>query len=112
MISFYHIQLQPNTDCITTSRGLSQKAKKEENVLQNILHLEQHIFCNTCASSNKSKSTWVVFTYKLTAVCSCTFQVSFTISDSIDTTTYQRNWQELTNKEFNSLSREYSKKYS
>jgi len=30
-----------NHSCIiTTSRGLSQKAWKEENVLQNILHLE------------------------------------------------------------------------
>ena len=43
-------------------------------------------FLQPCASSNKSKSTWVVFGRTSTAVCSCIFQVSFTTSASINTT--------------------------
>ena len=44
------------------------KGKNEENVLENILHLKKHIFCNTCASNKKSTSTWVVSKKGITAV--------------------------------------------
>jgi len=67
--------------------------KKEEkfvlqrkNVLEYILHMEKTHFLQPCASSNKSKSTWVVFGRTSTVVCSCIFQVSFTTSASINTT--------------------------
>ena len=75
MMSLYHIQLQLSTHehiCITTSRGLSQKAQKEENVLQNILHLLKFIFWASFLS--KPQRTTLVASKKChTAV----FQLAF-----------------------------------
>jgi len=53
-----------NHSCIiTTSRGLSQKAWKEENVLQSI-HFEQHIFCNLTHQATKQMHMGCFGTYK------------------------------------------------
>jgi len=51
---------QPITTHITTSRGLSQKVRKKRMFFRTFFTWN-NTFCSTCALSNKSKSTWVVF---------------------------------------------------
>jgi len=82
MMSFYHSQLQLIHSCIATSRGLSQKArKKREHSSLGITHFWQHLRLK----QQKQEHMGCFFRTSQTTVCSCTFQVSFTNSASINT---------------------------
>jgi len=84
MMSFYHSQLQLIHNCITTSRGLSQKARKKRM----FCFTWNNIFFATLApQATKARAHGLFFRTSQTAVCSCTFQVSFPNSASINTST-------------------------
>jgi len=88
------------------SKGLERRECSSEHSSLGITH-----FLQPCASSNKSKSTWVVLERTSTTVYLCTFQVSFKNSASINTSIPQWSLaRAYTTKKSISLSREYSSK--
>ena len=63
-MSHHHIQLQLKHSCTTTSRGLSQMARKKRMFFRTFFTWNNTFFCNTCASNNKARAHGLFFSYK------------------------------------------------
>ena len=71
MLSFKHSQLQLMHSCITTSRGLSQMARKKRMFFRTFFTWNNTFFATLVHQATKGKSTWAVLRTSFTAVCSC-----------------------------------------
>jgi len=74
MLSFKHSQLQLMHSCITTSRGLSQMARKKRMFFRTFFTWNNTFFATLVHQATKSKSTWAVSHTRLN---SCMFMYNF-----------------------------------
>jgi len=120
MMSFYHSQLQLIHNCITTSRGLSQKARKKRMFFRTFFTWNNTFFATLAPQATKARAHGLFFTYKLN---SCMFMYILSELHKFSLYKYKHIARQFSrafntkriqslSKEFNSLSREYSKKYS
>jgi hypothetical protein len=99
--------------CPTTSRGLSQMARKKRMFFRTFFTWNNTFFATLVHQATKARAHGLFFRTSLTTVCSCTFQVSFKETSLYKYKHIARQFlRAYTQRIQFSHSREYSKKYS